>query len=207
MTAKLNSQWIVGFVDGEGCFNLDVHVKKDMRWGLQMQPEFTVVQNEIDIQILHALKDYFKCGSVSVNRTDKHGTRYHYRVKSVKDLNEKIIPFFEKHSLKTKKKIEFITFRKICRLMNQGYHRESLQNFLEIIDLGQNLRVRLNLLLPLVTYSHKHLSLSETSKGKAKLDQVKPASSVSNKRSKFDTIILELRRREEKLAISEAGKD
>jgi hypothetical protein len=142
MTTQLNAQWIVGFVDGEGCFNLDVHEKEDMRWKLQMQPEFTVVQNEVDIQLLHAFKDFFQCGSVGVNRRDKHGTRYHYRVKSVKDLTEKIIPFFDKHSLKTKKKIEYIRFRRICLLMKEGYHRESLKTFLEIYDLGQSLRVR-----------------------------------------------------------------
>lgn len=144
MTTNFHAQWIVGFVDAssrEGCFHLDVHRKKDMKWGLQMQPEFTVVQNEVDIQILHALKDFFQCGSVGINRKDHHGTRYHYRVKSVKDLTEKIIPFFEKHSLKTKRKIEFQRFRRICLLMNKGYHRKSLQNFLEIYDLGLELRV------------------------------------------------------------------
>jgi hypothetical protein len=99
MTTKLNPQWIVGFTDGEGCFNLDVHIKNDMRWKLQMQPEFTIVQNEIDKPILHALKDYFGCGTVSVNRKDRTGTRYHYRVKSVKDLHEKVVPFFEQHQL------------------------------------------------------------------------------------------------------------
>lgn len=142
MTTKLNAQWIVGFVDGEGCFNLDVHLKSDMRWGLQMQPEFSVIQNEIDVQVLHALKDYFQCGTVGVNRQDKHGTRYHYRVKSVKDFHEKIRPFFEKHKLKTKKNIEFQRFRSIVKKMHDGYHRQSLKNFLEVLDLGFDLRIR-----------------------------------------------------------------
>lgn len=142
MTTQLHPQWIVGFVDGEGCFNLDVHRKEDMRWKLQMQPEFTVIQNEVDIQVLYALKEFFSCGSVGVNRRDLYGTRYHYRVKNVKDLMEKIIPFFDKHSLKTKKKIEYIRFRKICLRLKDGYHRESLKNFLEIYDLGVELRVR-----------------------------------------------------------------
>lgn len=142
MTTDMNEQWIVGFVDGEGCFNLDVHLKGDMQWGLQMQPEFTVVQNEVDIQLLYDFKEYFGCGSVGVNRRDEWGTRYHYRVKSVKDLTEKIIPFFDKHSLKTKKKIEYERFRRICILMKQGHHRVSLTNFLEIYDMGVELRVR-----------------------------------------------------------------
>lgn len=94
MTTKLNPQWIVGFVDGEGCFNLDAHIKKDMKWKVQIQPEFTVVQNEIDLQILYALKEYFGCGTVTVNRADKSGTRWQFRVKSITELTEKIIPFF-----------------------------------------------------------------------------------------------------------------
>jgi len=113
-----------------------------MRWGLQMQPEFSVVQHERDIQVLHALKNHFNCGSVSVNRKDQTSTRYHYRVKSVKDLIANIIPFFEQHQLKTKKQVEFRRFREICRLMDNGDHRESLTNFLKVYDLGQKLRVR-----------------------------------------------------------------
>lgn len=139
---QLHAQWITGFVDGEGCFNLDIHLKKDMTWGLQMQPEFTVVQNEIDEAILHALKAFFKCGSIGKNRSDESGTRLHFRVKNVEDLHTKVIPFFEKHSLKTKKKVEFLRFRTIVSLMNAGYHRESLENFLDIVDQGANLRVR-----------------------------------------------------------------
>jgi len=55
---------IVGFTDGEGSFGLDVHLHKEMTWGIQMQPEFTVVQGEVDVNILHALKDHFGCGTV-----------------------------------------------------------------------------------------------------------------------------------------------
>jgi len=142
MTTNLEVQWVVGFVDGEGCFNLDIHVKTDMRWGIQMQPEFTVVQHERDVQILHALKELFGCGSVGVNRTDSTSTRMHYRCKSVKDLNEKVIPFFEKHRLKTKKGVEFDKFRDIVRLMYIDYHNQSLKQFLEIVLKGEQLRFR-----------------------------------------------------------------
>lgn len=144
MTTNLETQWIVGFVDGEGCFNLDVHIKEDMKWGIQMQPEFTVVQIEHDVQILHALKGHFQCGSVAVNRRDATSTRMHYRCKNVQDLQQNILPFFEKHSLKTKKGVEFQKFREIVNLMASGYHNQSLKNFLEIVDKGAALRVRVS---------------------------------------------------------------
>jgi len=77
-----------------------------------------------------------------VNRKDEYGIRMQFRVKNLKDLHEKIIPFFEQHKLKTKKRIEFERFRTIVLLMHDGYHRQSLSNFLEIIKQGEELRVR-----------------------------------------------------------------
>jgi len=156
---QLDPQWIVGFVDGEGCFNLDVHIKTDMKWGLQMQPEFTVVQIEHDVHILRALKDHFECGSVGINRKDATSTRMHYRCKSVKDLKEKILPFFEKHKLKTKKGVEFEKFREIVILMAKGYHNQSLKNFLEIADKGEALRVRVS--TPNATKPNKRTKVNE----------------------------------------------
>lgn len=142
MSTKLEAQWIVGFTDGEGCFNLNVHFHKETKWGIQMQPEFTVVQGEVDVNILHALKDRFGCGTVSVNRKDHTSTRMMYRVKNIRDCHDIIVPFFEQHQLKTKKRVEFERFRTIVRLMHEGYHRQSLRNFLEILEKGERLRVR-----------------------------------------------------------------
>ena len=118
---KLEAQWVVGFVDGEGCFFVGINRHPEMTSGFQVLPEFTVVQHERDIQLLHALKHFFGCGVVRAN----HAERMAYRVRSLDHLNEKIIPFFEKHSLKSKKKVDFIKFRSILQLMNQGDHLTS----------------------------------------------------------------------------------
>jgi hypothetical protein len=142
MSQNLDPSWIVGFTDGEGCFNIDVHLNPRTKWGIQIQPEFIIVQNEVDEQILYDLKTQFGCGSVSVNRKDATGVRKMWRVKNLTDCNEKLLPFFEKHKLRTKKQIEFQRFREIVQLMNQGYHTKSLKNFLEIIHKAENLRVR-----------------------------------------------------------------
>lgn len=139
MSPKLEPLWIVGFVDGEGCFNVDVHCQPTAFGKLQLQLEFIVVQHERDVQVLHGLKDYFQVGSVGVNRKDQTSTRYQYRVKNHFHLTS-ILQFFERHPLKTKKHIEFQTFRKIHRLFEQGEHLKSKANLLEMIDLGQRLR-------------------------------------------------------------------
>ena len=65
---KLDAQWIVGFVDGEGCFYIGINEHPEMKVGVQVLPEFTVVQHERDVKILHALKAHFGCGVVRRNQ-------------------------------------------------------------------------------------------------------------------------------------------
>lgn len=115
---KLDAQWITGFVDGEGCFYVGINAHPEMTAGFQVLPEFTVVQHKRDVQVLHALKSYFGCGVVRVN----HGERMAYRVRGQQDLNEHIVPFFAKHSLKTKKNVDFIKFRHVLKMMEAGVH-------------------------------------------------------------------------------------
>ena len=114
----LNAQWIVGFVDGEGCFHIGINKNQEMKLGVQVLPEFTVVQHQVDEQVLYALKAYFGCGVVRKN----HGTRLCYRVRGQENLRNKIVPFFEKHQLKTRKRIDFAKFRRVLLLMEKGDH-------------------------------------------------------------------------------------
>ena len=115
---NLDAQWITGFVDGEGCFYVGLNKHPDMTAGYQVLPEFTVVQHERDVQLLHALKDYFGCGVVRVN----HGDRMAYRVRGIEHLLERIVPFFVRHPLKSKKRIDFERFRKILLLVQAREH-------------------------------------------------------------------------------------
>ena len=115
---KLDAQWITGFVDGEGCFFVGINPHGEMTAGYQVLPEFTVVQHKRDVQVLHALKAYFDCGVVRVN----HDDRMAYRVRSKEHLLTRIVPFFIKHPLKTKKNVDFKKFRRILLMMETGIH-------------------------------------------------------------------------------------
>lgn len=115
---NLNAQWVVGFVDGEGCFHVGMNNNSKMKLGIQVLPELTVVQHEADVQVLYALKDYFGCGVVRQN----HGTRLCYRVRGHENLLNIIIPFFEKHQLKTRKNVDFLKFRDVVLLMDNDQH-------------------------------------------------------------------------------------
>ena len=118
---QLDTQWIVGFVDGEGCFHVGINPHAEMTSGFQVLPEFTVVQHQRDLQILHALKAHFGCGVVRKN----HGERMAYRVRGQDHLLQIVIPFFMKHPLKTRKNVDFLKFRDCLLAMEKGEHLTS----------------------------------------------------------------------------------
>ena len=67
------------------------------------------------------LKIIFGVGVVRKN----HGSRLSYRVRGQKNLHDPITPFFEKHKLKTHKRVDFEKFRKVILLMEKGEHLEA----------------------------------------------------------------------------------
>lgn len=137
---KLEPQWIAGFIEGEGSFNIDTHRVSDS--SLQSQAEFIVVQGKVDVQVLYGMKSFFKCGEVTVNRVDQTSVRMQYRVKDIESLHNVIVPFLIKQRFRTKKHIELIRFRRVVRLLYLKYHKHSVESSLQIARLGLDLRVR-----------------------------------------------------------------
>ena len=115
---KLVADWVTGFVDGEGCFHVGINNHPDMTAQVQVLPEFTVVQHERDVQLLHALKTFFGCGVVRSN----HAERMAYRVRSREHLSTRIVPFFEKYPLRSQKRLDFEKFRQVILAMDSGDH-------------------------------------------------------------------------------------
>ena len=113
--------WVCGFVDGEGCFTISIIRNK---YGWQVFPEFVVSQGEKSRNALRRIEKFFACGYINLNtrRDNHHEQMLKYCVRSVHDLNNKIIPFFERNKLKTYKQKDFQIFRKVIKLMIQRKH-------------------------------------------------------------------------------------
>ena len=115
---RLDSSWISGFTDGEGCFHISINQMNSMSLGWQVLPEFRIVQHE---EVLYKIKDSFGFGDVKINRTDHHGTRKEFRVRGLENLN-KIVKFFKEYSLNTSKRRDFHIFSQVIQLMNNKEH-------------------------------------------------------------------------------------
>lgn len=135
---RLDTKWIVGFTDGEGCFHISLNKLSGMSLGWQVLPEFRIVQHEKDQKLLENIRDYFGFGSVEINRTDHHGTRKEFRVRGLENL-KKIVSFFKINKLQTSKRKDFEIFSEVIELINRKEHLSK-----EGLDKIANLASRMN---------------------------------------------------------------
>ena len=117
-------QWIVGFVDGEGCFSISVVSNAVCRLGWQVQHEFSVTQAAGSRAALDLFIEEFGCGSIIESpRHDNHReSLLRFSVKGRADLLGVMIPFFEERPLRTAKRLDFERFARILRAMGGGVH-------------------------------------------------------------------------------------
>ncbi len=102
------------------------------------QLAFVVTQSEKSKASLDILQKYFMCGKIYINkRYDNHTENiYRYCVRNRKELTEIIIPFFQKHELKTAKKDDFNFFVRIIDMMNRNLHtsESGLRQIAQIVE-------------------------------------------------------------------------
>ncbi len=122
--------WVVGFVDGEGCFSIGFiqqphrGLRKGYKVGIQVFHEFSVTQSERSLHALERLRHFFGVGNIIRNRRrDNHKEHlYRYVVRRRQDLLEVIVPFFQKYPLQTAKRDDFEKFARCLEHVARGDH-------------------------------------------------------------------------------------
>jgi hypothetical protein len=138
--------WVIGFVDGEGCFSIGFVRQSDRpgrvgyRLGYQVAHEFAVTQGAQSVDCLHELRDFFGVGQVLANkRYDNHREHmFRYVVRRRKDLLETVIPFFRKHPMRTSKQLNFDRFAQCVELVEAGHHK-TVDGLIEIVQIAETM--------------------------------------------------------------------
>src|SRR5207244_12774268 len=65
------SAYFAGFVDGEGCFTVSFSPRSTLLIGWEVRPSFSVSQNADRSEVLLLMQQYFGCGSIRPDRSDK----------------------------------------------------------------------------------------------------------------------------------------
>ncbi len=138
--------WVIGFVDGEGCFSLGFvrqsggQGRSGYRTGYQVAHEFAVTQGAQSVSCLHELESFFGVGQVLANkRYDNHREHlYRYVVRRRADLVSTIIPFFRAYPMHSSKQRNFEKFAKCVELIETGHHL-TFEGLAEIVEIAETM--------------------------------------------------------------------
>jgi hypothetical protein len=117
--AVKNSNWVAGFTSGEGCFYLKISKNAGYTTGYQVQLKFLLTQHVRDELLLRNFITFWECGSSKL-RSDKFAVDY--IVTKLTDINNIIIPFFDKFPILGVKTQDFELFKKAAKIMSNGDH-------------------------------------------------------------------------------------
>lgn len=120
--AKLPGDYVAGLVDGEGHFGLIYYKEikksrsgKDYHWeGWRWCVPFVINLHAHDREILEQVRETLGCGKIY---RAKGRSLAMYRVDEFKSMVDKVIPFFEKHPLRAKKKLDFELWKKAVKIL------------------------------------------------------------------------------------------
>lgn len=119
----LNPNYVVGFVDGEGCFSVTINKKyKDIP---EVRLIFEIELREDDEPILMKIKELLKCGNIyrlEYERYEKWRPHVKYEVSNFNDISGIIIPFFQRYPLQAKKRKQFEYFCQVAEIIKSKEH-------------------------------------------------------------------------------------
>lgn len=144
---KLPPDYVCGFTDGEGCFTIVISKHPSKKLGVDARLHFQIELRDDDEEILKNIQETLDCGRIYHLNYERYGWHPHVELKvsSIKEIREKLIPFFKKHPLRGKKSQSFTLF---CQAVEIFDHKEHLT--LQGIEKLKQIRQHMN------RYSKKH---------------------------------------------------
>jgi hypothetical protein len=136
-STRLDPRWVVGFVDGEGCFSVSIHrnVLAARSHGWQLHPVFHVYQHQRYRAVLEEFINVFGCGKIRPK--GPNSSVLTYAVDSLRSLEAAVLPFFERHPLVIKDR-DFRIFAGIVRAMVGKEHHDT-EGFNRLVRLAYSM--------------------------------------------------------------------
>jgi LAGLIDADG DNA endonuclease family protein len=111
--------YISGYIDGEGCFTVSISPRPTLVVGWEVRPSLSVSQNGDRAEVLLLIQQYFGCGRLRPDRSDR---TLKWETRSLASLIEAVVPHFWAYPLLSGKQRDFELFAGICERMVRGAH-------------------------------------------------------------------------------------
>lgn len=124
--------WLSGFIDGEGCFSLQM-----TRWKGRVGcfAALTISLRDDDEEVLALIRSYWQCGNISKRRapqwTERSSPQARYTVSGWTDSSTIVLPHFDRFPLLSKKRYDFEIWREAVLFAKKVSERPTVRKWLE----------------------------------------------------------------------------
>lgn len=118
---KLDPYWVSGFIAGEGSFVIGIRKNRIPSKNLIFYFNFTITQHSKDFELMKLFISFFGCGNIKIRSSNK-SSRCDYYVQDINSIVNKIIPHFEKYSLESIKKLDYLDFKLVMNMIWKKEH-------------------------------------------------------------------------------------
>jgi len=123
----LSPEYIVGLTDGEGSFNVYLRQRpaKSKPCNYNVACHYYIKMIESELPLLKEVCRFMDCGKVYFQKEKRknHHDCYRFEVSGLKQIREKVIPFFKRYKLQTpNKKRDFELFCQIVSMVEAKKH-------------------------------------------------------------------------------------
>lgn len=132
---KLNNWFIAGLMDAEGCFGLNIIKDNTRKLGYILTVYIELGMNFKDKALIYKIKETLESGNIYYNSNDK---TYKWKVSNIDQINNRIIPHFNKYFLLTQKRADFEIFTKVVSIIKANEHL-TFKGLQEIVNLKASL--------------------------------------------------------------------
>lgn len=122
-------------MEGSGCFTIKIKKNPKCKTGWDVVASFQVGLHKKDVVLINKFKSFRPLrgtGVGSINKLSENSIQY--RVSSLKDLTNVVIPHFDEYSLISQKRADFELFKSAVDLMNRGEHL-TIEGLIKIVSI------------------------------------------------------------------------
>lgn len=128
----LNPWFITGIFDAESSFVVTILKNPKYKTGWNVQARVQLKMREKDRALIQSIQDFF--GGIGYISKPNNRSTVEFRVSTLKDINNIIIPHFDNYPLITKKLYDYNFFKKVALFMLNKEHNkiEGLQKIVSL---------------------------------------------------------------------------
>jgi len=120
VTPTLFHNYVVGFIDAEGCFNISISKHPKTTTGYTVQLKIHITQHTKSVTLLHEIKNFFGCGTKVIH--NKSEDRIRFQITALNQIKQELIPFLDRYPLLTSKYLNYLDFKVAVEILSNKEH-------------------------------------------------------------------------------------